>query len=140
MAQKRIHALDPYAQLNPGDSGYIAPTAIRLAVDSTSFPGEPKYITYSSLLSDGHFEVGRLTGLASASVSILFGTSFSAVPSGLANLKVYKFAEITSGKYEAQDVLYYFENSSPVTTDGFDLIIDSSESLTGVIVEYLFTE
>jgi len=140
MTQKRIYALELYEQADPGDPGYIAPTSLRMAIDSTQFPGEAMYVPYLGLLSDKHFEVGRVTGLADREVSVTFGTAFTGVPVGIENLRVYRITEVVTGKYKIHDVQHYHPTNTPVTSSGFSFTIEDSESLTGVIYEYLFTE
>lgn len=137
--QKRIRALDTYTQLNPGDPGYIAPTAVYLALDSNDFTTEAKKYPFSSLFSSIVEEVDKLTGLASRSVSVTFGTAFTSVPL-IATFRVYRMSEISSGKWRMQDVLYYHTSENWLTTTGFSLEIDTSESLTGVVIEYIFRE
>ena len=72
MTQKRIRSLDTYTQLAPGDGGYVAPTAVFLAVDSNDFAGEALKQTIDDYLGATHEEKDRLTPLASRSVAITF--------------------------------------------------------------------
>ncbi len=52
--------------------------------------------------------------------------------------KAYKMAEIVPGKYQRKDVQSYYATVDPLSTTGFELVIEGS--LTGVIVEYAFIE
>lgn len=139
MAQKRIRALDLYTQLDSGDEGYLAASTIRIAVDAVGFAGEPKYIVYEDLLASTHIESDRVTGLADRSVAITFGTAFTSVPVTVV-LKVYRIGITSPGKYRFNEVLWYHATATPVTTTGFELVIEAAESLTGIILEYYFTQ
>lgn len=88
-----------------------------------------------------HIEERRMTNLSSYTVDVTFTEAFTTLPTGIANLRVYRIAEVTPGVTRAKDVRYRnIENSdgSIVSLTGFSIEIDSNESLTGVIVEYLF--
>lgn len=78
---------------------------------------------------------GILTGLVSRSVSVDFSFEFSAVPVGRKNIHVYRTVEPETNVFLDQDVLHH---SISVSTTGFSLEIDSSEDLTGIIIEYHF--
>lgn len=93
---------------------------------------KPKYFT--------HIEGDRITDLVTRSVQIDFNTPFTDVPAGLSNLKVYRWQQVVTGKWRARDVQYYFTSSGSLTSTGFSLEIETTESLTGVIIEYLFFE
>lgn len=84
-----------------------------------------------------HIESATLTDLLSANVVVYFKTPFQITPTGW--IKVYRMREIIAGRWKQQDVLYYHADSADFkNTLGFGLVIDSKESLTGVIVEYFF--
>lgn len=134
MAEKRIHELDIYEQLELGDAGYIPATSVWLAVDYTGW-AESKKITFDDLLSSIHIEAGRLSSLASRSISVTFGTAFSSTV--IDTINVYKESTPISGKTIREEVRYYNLN---VTLTGFTLEIDSNEDLTGVIVDYKVME
>jgi hypothetical protein len=85
-------------------------------------------------------EVGKLTELASRTVEVTFDAVFAEVPAGLQNLKVYRWAKVVAGKYRPRDVQYYFNAEADLTAAGFTLQIEANESLTGVIIEWLFHE
>lgn len=99
-------------------------------------------LALDSALSSGsyHPEFNRMTGLPSRTVSVTFGTPFVSVPTGIGNLKVYRWAQAVTGKWMPKDVQYYFPSSGSLTNTGFTIEIEASEPLTGVIVEYLFLE
>jgi len=137
MTQKRIRSLDTYTQLASGDPGYIAPSAVFLAVDSASFAEESKKQAIEDYLSTTHVEKARETGLASRSIAVTFGAAFTGVPVTVA-LRVYRITAVVSGKYRFQDVSWYHATATPVTATGFELEIETSESLTGIILEYHF--
>lgn len=140
MAQQRIRDLDVYTQLESGDVGYVAPSAIYIALDSSSYTGDPKRFALSNLISDTHVEKGRLSGLSSRSVSVTFDSAFSGTPIAV-TFEVYRYSDIGGGKYVKQrNVAYYLSGASWVTTTGFAIEIDTSESLTGLFVEYYFVE
>jgi len=79
---------------------------------------------------------GILSGLGSSSVAVNFPIPFPSIPVGRKNLHVYRVYTPEPGKDVDENVLFY---GLTVTTSGFSFEIDSSESLTGVIIEYLFT-
>ena len=137
MTQARIRSLVTYTQGAPGDEGYIAPTAVFIGVDSAEFAGEAKKQTIDDYLSATHEEVARLTPLGSRSVAITFDTAFSSIPITVL-INVYRITEIVSGKYKFDKVQWYHATATPVTITGFELEIETSESLTGVILEYYF--
>lgn len=89
-----------------------------------------------------HFENGRITDITSNTVVVYFTEPFTIKPT-LVQLKVYRMVENIpiSGKFVMQDVLHYFDDDEDwVILTGFSLFIDSSEDLTGVIIDYCFTE
>jgi len=86
-----------------------------------------------------HRELGTITDLDAVLVEVVFGEDFTKTPIGMANLKVYRMAEMGGG-YNCQDVLHTFPTDEPVSVSGFTLNIHSSEELEGIIIEYNFTE
>jgi len=137
--QKRPRDLDSYSQGLPTDIDYIDPLNIYLAVDNSteSWP-EPKKIPFSSLLlASGHIEAGRISGLSSRTVTVTFDEAFSSVPYGR-EPDVYRIAKQPDGTYRRQQVVWGFTDASQPTTTGFELKIHDDESLTGVIIEYLY--
>lgn len=96
--------------------------------------------TLNFLREETHTERGYLTGLSSRTVTVTFDVPFDNVPIGLDNLKVYRWQQVVAGKWRARDVQYYFTSSGSLTSTGFSLEIETTESLTGVIIEYLFFE
>jgi hypothetical protein len=83
-----------------------------------------------------HIESGRITGLTSVNVVVYFATQFGNIPTGW--IKVYRMRQVMSGKWKQQDVLYYHASEAFKNEFGFGLVIESTENLTGVIVEYFF--
>jgi len=139
LVQTRPYEEDLYVQLNPGDPGYVAPSALMYLVDHSSF-ARPKRQPASNFGEAGsavHIEKDTLSGLSSASVAVTFGAAFSSAPIG-EEPQVYRITEMPDGTYRRQNVLWGFTTSSEVTTTGFSLTIDSSESLTGIIIKYLY--
>lgn len=104
-----------------------------------SFNTTNKYEESQSGGVEIHRELGILTELSSALVEVTFGLEFTKIPVGFASLKVYRMVAMGGG-YNYQDVLHTFPTIEPVSLTGFTLNIHSSESLTGVIIEYNFTE
>ena len=96
--------------------------------------------TLNFLREETHKERGYSTGLSSRTVTVTFDVPFDNVPIGLSNLKVYRWQQVVAGKWRARDVQYYFTTSGSLTNTGFSLEIETTESLTGVIIEYLFFE
>jgi len=137
MAQKRIRALDVYTQLDPGDAGYIAPSALSVVFDSDEFGSEPKRYPASLLFSSDNDAKGRLTGLSSRSVSVTFDTAFASTPLTVL-FEVYRYTDIGGAAYVKQSVLKTFSGSNWLTASGFTCEIDASESLTGIYIEYYF--
>lgn len=89
-----------------------------------------------------HWEHGRITNIAANNVVVYFTTTFVNKPI-CTNLKVFRMFENVPipGKWIMQDVLHYFDDDEDwVVKTGFSIFIDDSEPLTGVIVEYCFTE
>lgn len=86
-----------------------------------------------------HFEIGTLENLSSHSVIIFFTEPFEFEPTML-QFKVYRMVEIATNKWVMQDVLWYQASNDgrPYNEYGMGIVIDSSESLTGVIIEYAF--
>jgi len=82
-----------------------------------------------------YYRSGIITDIADRAVEVVFNTPFSDVPAGRKNLLVYRSVEPEAGLIIDQNVLF---NSLNVAADKFTLIIDPSEDLAGVIIEYLF--
>ena len=101
----------------------------------------PDYFEYETSLGQIHRIktrqcAGILSDLVTNEISVVFPFEFTEIPVGRKNIHVYRLVEPETGLILDQDVLF---NSLVVTTTGFTLTIDASESLTGVIVEYFFT-
>lgn len=85
-----------------------------------------------------HIESARLTDLPVKNVVVYFEKQFLIIPTGF--IRVYRMREIVTGKWKQQDVLYYHAAEEFKNEFGFGLVIDDKESLTGIIIEYLFKE
>lgn len=110
----------------------------RIARNKRVYGGNVSVIDNKSIgsITEIHIESGRLTGLTSVNVVVYFAKVFPKTPTGW--IKVYRMREMVTGKWKADDVLYYHADQIIVNEYGFGLVIDSSESLTGVIVEYCY--
>lgn len=100
--------------------------------------------TSSGVYAGIHREMGRLSAeILDNNVVVTFAVPFQSKPIGVSNLKVYRMVENIpiAGKWVMQDVLHYFDDDEDwLITTGFSLFIHDSEPLTGVIIEYCFTE
>ena len=88
-----------------------------------------------------HVETGRIeyeTG-DSRTIAIPFVEDFERIPV-LVEIKIYRIVSIGGGKYVLQDVLYYLDTNTFSSLIGFELFIDDSEDMEGVILNYNFTE
>lgn len=134
ITQSRIHSLQPYVQKDVGEEGYIAPSELQIVVDHPSFERSMKLsLTGGEAGVSIHQEKGRLSTPESHSFTIPFDVAFTAKPIGFH--KAYRIE--TSGTDERYfDVLV---KSEKVLTTGIALVLDSSENLTGVIVEWFYT-
>lgn len=129
MAQKRIRALDTYV------SGAVALSSLYIPADSINFGSEPYKVPLQELLEDGHSEKGRLSGLSSSSVAVVFDAPYSSQPIGR-EPEVYRMVQMPSGTWRREGVSWGFDDASQPTINGFALTINASESLTGIIVEW----
>lgn len=130
LTQTRIHELSEYIQQEAGETGYIDPSEIWVAVDHPSFDKSKKYRVVSSEITTESKRSGRLTSLSSRTISISW--SFTSKPIGWH--RVYR--EINRGTDKRyQDVLI---KSEDVTSSALSIVIDDSETLTGIIVEYSY--
>ena len=140
LTQKRIRALDTYVQLEVGDPGYIAPTALFVALDSADYGSEAKKYALPNIGGEGAaYESDSLTGLTTLLNSVTFGTPFDATPLVLL-FNVYRYFEYEAGKFIREEVKYYLSGPTWYNTTGFTITIDTSENLTGVIIDYKFEE
>ena len=88
-----------------------------------------------------HVETGRIeyeTG-DSRTITIPFVDAFERIPV-LVEIKIYRIVPISGGRYVLQDVLYYLDTDTFSSLTGFELFIDDSEDMGGVILNYNFTE
>ena len=79
-------------------------------------------------------DIDQIIGISDRNVSRNFVNFYKLAPIGTVN--VYRVGELMTGKPTRNQVLYYSLN---VTTAGFSLVIDESEDLSGVIIDYNFT-
>ncbi len=111
---------------------------------------QPGYISADEFIQDidpvsgravirtkSNVQVGRLTGLASGTVTVTFTKAFEEIPVGLP--RVYRMVA-DGGVYLMQDVLFSYPSTNWLTATGFTITIDSAEALSGIIVLYTFTE
>lgn len=91
--------------------------------------------TTTTLQCIGIEERDFITNLASRTVTRDFICRFEEIPVGM--VSVYRYVVIDEGVVK-QDVLHYFNADTWLTIYGFELTIDDSEDLSGVIVEYEF--
>lgn len=91
--------------------------------------------TTTTLQCIGIEERDFITNLASRTVVRDFICRFEEIPVG--TVDVYRFVVTDEGTIK-QDVLYYYDEETWLTIYGFELFIDDSEDLDGVIIEYEF--
>jgi len=141
LTQKRIRELDTYIQLDVGDSGYIAPTALFVALDSADYGSEPKKYAIPNIGGSGGaaYQSDSLTGLSDWLVSVTFDTAFDAKPL-VVLLNVYRYFEYEAGRFTRENVNFYLSGSTWYNTTGFTITIDDGESLTGLYIDYKFEE
>lgn len=110
----------------------------RIARNKRIYAGNVSIVNPRStgVINEIHIESGMITDLLIPNVVVYFAKEFDKIPVGW--IKVYRMREIVTGRFKQQDVLYYHAASDFKNTLGFGLVIDSKESLTGVIVEYFF--
>jgi len=75
---------------------------------------------------------------ATRTVEVEFQTAFFDVPVGW--IKAYRYEERSGGGFFVTDVVTYVPSLEWRTKVGFTIGIEDYESLTGVIIEYRFTE
>ena len=129
--QKRITALDTYTQLSAGDVGYIAPSAVFVAVDNSGWT-ESKKFSLSNFLVSNHWESSRLSGLASTAVVETFGSDMSSANYYM-DIQVYKEINFTIGGASVvlrEDVPYH---DLVQVVGGFSLTLSEK---TGTIISY----
>lgn len=139
--QERIRQLVEYIQLESGDAGYVPLASLYLAIDSDNFGAKPFKFPLQSLLVGGGGDgvVKQMENLLSRNVSESFPSAFASKPVAT-KFEVYRFQAIGGGEYIKQPVLHTYTGANWVTTTGFAITIDASESLTGVIIDYEFKE
>ena len=119
----------------------LDPSTVMINVDNSAWP-RPKRLPLSLLDTTGstgtgaHIEKDILSGLSSRNVAVTFDTAFSSIPVG--DVRCYRMDLMPDGTYRKGDVLWGFDNANQPTLSGFALTINASESLTGVLVEYIY--
>lgn len=132
--QTRPYELNLYAQ-------DLDPSTVMINVDNSAW-SRPKRLPLSLLDTTGgtgvgtHIEKDVISGLSSRNVAVTFDTEFSSIPVG--DVRVYRMAAMPDGTYRKSDVLWGFDNANQPTISGFALTINTDESLTGVLVEYIY--
>ncbi len=131
--QSRIYELETYVQKEVGEEGYIDPAELLIIVDHPTWSRSKKMVlTGGASQLSTHQENSRITNPPSSTITVTFGTAFAARPVGFH--KVYRIT--TEGSDERYyDVLIKHEQ---VTNTGIIIVIDDSESLNGVIVEWFY--
>jgi hypothetical protein len=137
VVQVRIRNLTAYAQADVGDPNYVDPDEISLVIDHADWelPKRLPLTGFTLEVLDAHVEIDTLTNLSSRNVNVTFNTPFSGQPAGR-EPEVYRLWQTPNGTYRRQDVLWGFTDANQPTANGFSLIIDPSESLVGVIIQY----
>ncbi len=138
LIQTRPKDLVLYVQEDVGHPDYVDPSELQFLIDHSSFAKPKRWPQTSMSGATGHTEEDTLTGLSSRSVSVTFDAAFTTIPRGLNRLSVYRMTEVITGEFVMEQVMFHYTSATPVTTTGFDLEIDTSESLTGIIIEYEF--
>jgi hypothetical protein len=120
--------------------GSLDPNSIMVPVDYNNTWPRPKRYPLANFIVGiisgiFHIESGRLTGLTSHYVTHDFERDFDEIPIGRKNLHVYRSYTLGDGKVIDKQVPIY---NLDVTITGFSFYIEPTESLTGVIVEYLW--
>lgn len=117
--QKRIHELNPYVQLNPGDIGYISPSEIYIAVDKNGLP-EPLRMPLGDFLSSQHIETAAIIA-SSINVTVTYETPFLDSSYFFNALQVYKI-ETIDGIGNVRTSIPYHDLIT--TVNGFSLVLE----------------
>jgi len=83
---------------------------------------------------------GREIGLISTTLTVVFPFTFNDVPIGEVKAFRYDLPYPGAPGMKRMEVLFYLADANWLTTSGFTIEIDSTESLTGIIVEYSFIQ
>lgn len=128
-----------YTQKSPGDVGYISPDKIDVVLGSTEFTVKAMRMRLTELINFGASasESDRVTGLTEHEYTKTFAAPYLTIPV-ITVLSVYKMVLIETGKWVRQDVQFYYPVKNWLTVNGFTIVIEASESLAGVIIEYKF--
>jgi len=125
---------------------YVSNIAVPRTVRNKRIYGGNSFVSQNQQTIGGgaaakHFEHGRLTNLVDRMNFIIFTIPFTRIPTML-QFKVYRMTDIGVGKIVMEDVLHdhTLTFGSWISETACNFTIDDRESLTGVIVEYCFTE
>jgi hypothetical protein len=88
-----------------------------------------------------HVETGRIEyeNGDSRTITIPFVKAFERIPV-LVSLEIYRIAPLGAGGWTFQDVLIKLNAATFSSETGFEFIVDDSEDMEGVILNYNFTE
>lgn len=123
--------------ITPADLGCVILTGVMVDWGFSTF-SYPNFFQYIEVRKIPQIELGKISPVTDRAVSVTFTKPFSAVPVG--RLKVYRMRQASAGKWKEWDVLYYHTSQDWLTTEGFSLQIETTENLTGIIIEYEFKE
>jgi hypothetical protein len=130
---EKVRLIDPVTFDIEGNAGFMNSSQFNQVLD------EDTGRTVNSIMYFNHVEAKVIKNLSSRAVSVTFNAPFEALPAGVGSLKVYRLQAQGAGSV-TQNVLHTVPGANWLTTDGFALNIDPRENLTGVIVDYCFTE
>ena len=137
LIQERTYELDVYTQLPVGDPDYEDPASIMFIVDSSAWTSQKRFPYPSVSGISSHFETDTIENLPSHTVNESFSTPFTIKPKTIM-FRVYRMAEVSTGIWRMKNVAYGSTTTNWLTVSGFNIVIDSSESLTGIVIEYYF--
>jgi hypothetical protein len=133
LEQTRAKDLALFDEISTG----VSVSNLYILVDHPDLPKAMKYY-FSSGGTSLHIEQDTLTNLSSHAVTVEFNEAFSFLPM-LTHFAVYRWEDILNdGYWKKKNVEWHYASSSPWTTEEFYFIIDDTEDLSGVIVEYKF--
>jgi len=133
----RTYELDLYTQLPVGDPGYIDPALVDFIVDHDGWT-RAKRFPYTSVSGiSSHYETDKLENLITRTITKTFNTPFTGSIKTIM-FRVYRMAEVSTGTWRMKNVAYGSTTTNWLTVSGFNIVIDSSESLTGIVIEYYF--
>jgi len=109
------------------------------AVESKKISAAKVIACLNTFLSQSSSDVksGIITNVSGYNISVTFHDALPDTEVIIPSLKVYRYREY-KGIYAKEEVIYYFKTINWYNYSGFSLSIDSSENLSGVIIEYQF--